>query len=511
MFYKRAALAFLVLASCKKASVPLPQRTAVLRFENLGDKNFDWQGRALSELLSRQFSSDRFPRAGSSAPGVSSERLSALTAGATRLITGYYTEAEGRLDVTAFAEDTVSQKLVGPVHASGDLASVTAAIARELGSTRMQSPYASSSAIREYAIASDTMGAAATAHYQLAVQSDPNFAPAYLGLLQSDPANARLTLATLSLHAPAFDKDAEFLHALADAEMTARKPAEAARDYKKAIAIEPTNANLRNLLAYASMYAGDEAGAQAAAADYVRLVPQDPNAFDTRGDMEMAFGHFAEAEKDYSATPWKAARARLMAGDVAGATSIVEKQPRTAITGYRAAEWLYLTGHQHEGIAAMESFAADSQEPTLRSAAYTQAAIWAVTAHDNVRAMRLADLALKPSEPTTIIMAALARFLAQPSANADAVFQGANAGPLRMRAKGLAMVVSRSYEQAVPVWKQIYENTDVNDVLPMYLYGVSLLKSGHKDLAEPLLRLYPIPSAVVAPSFESLYLPSLRQ
>ncbi len=515
MYCKLAAIALLALAGCREAATKIPrqaaQQTAVLRFENLGGADSDWQGRALSELLKRRFGAERMPRAGSVAPGISTERLPALSAGATRLITGYYTSANGSLNVTAFAEDAKTQKLTGPVRASGSLPQVTTALAQEFGAAQADSRYAASPAVREYALGSDTAGPAAASHYRLALEADPNFGPAYLGLLQSDPAHARETLAAVVLRSQSFANDPEILRALADFEMATRKPAEAAHHYRQIIALDPSDPGLRNLLAYALMYAGDEAGARAAAEEYQRLAPKDPNALDTRGDIELAFGHFSEAEKDYAATPWKAARARLLAGDVAGATAIFEREPKSPATPYRAAEWKYLTGHREEGMAAMTAFAKSAQQPELRSAAYAQAAIWAVLAQDKQHAAEWATAAVHPSVPSTLVAAALAGFLAQPSANADTFFAGDNAAPVRQRATGLQLVLAGRYEQALPIWKQIYENTDVGDALPRYLYGMALLKTGHKDEAAPLLRLNPIPSAGISPSFESLYLSALRQ
>ena len=532
MYCKQALLAILLLSGCRQV-ITQPQRTAVLRFENLGAADADWQGRALSELLKRRFAADRMPRSATPAPGISTERLADINAGANRLITGYYTASNGLLDVTAFAEDALTQKLSDPLHVTASLRSVTDAIAQHFGGAAGSAPNADSPAIREYALASDTAGAAATPHYELAIQADPNFAPAYLGLAQSDPARAKQTVAAAMLHAASFGKedraylqlesaalardnrgrvdalaavaelngnDPGALRALGDAEMATRKPADAAQHYRRAIALAPNDPNLRNLLAYAALYAGDEAGARAAAAEYRRLAPQDPNTLDTAGDVELAFGHFAEAEKDYAATPWKAARARLMAGGT---------QAKGVASGYRAAEWLYLTGHKAEGTAAMAAFAEQVNQPVLRSAAYAQSALWAARAHDDAHATQWSNFALQPVQRSTALIAALARFLAQPAASADTMFGGSSAVEVRRLAVGLRLLQSRKFAEAVPVWKEIYENTNATEAAPAYLYAWALLETGHKTEAAQLLKLNPIPSESVAPTLEAFYYPEL--
>ena len=572
MFY-RVALAALVLSGCKQ-SVPgntRIERVAVLRFENLsGNLAEDWQGRALSEQLGRRFAGAGFPKVASAVPGVSSERLSALTAGATRLITGYYTGAGNTLNVTAFSEDAQTQLLTGPIRAAGSLTTVVQTIAQQLNATAVTAGPKTATALKEYALASDSAGFLALAHYDLSLQSDPTFAPAYLGLVRAakevkDVPRAQLALSEAMNHAGSFNaedraalqlesanlsqnpqarvealravlaidaQNVQVLQELANAEMSARQPGPAAKHYRQLAARVPGDSNVRNLLTYASLYAGDESGARAAAVEYKRLLPQDPNGFDTEGDVALAFGHFAEAEKAYLSSPeprfqnyspsWKAARARLMSGDTAGATALFEKHRallaalNPSAAAYRGAEWFSLTGHPAEAMDAMSRFAAQAVSLEWKSAGYTQAAIWALLAHDNARALKWSDLALHPAINTTFVTAAIARFLAQPPASpaewkarAELNFKGASAAGVRNLALGYALLLSKASPQAAVVWKHIYETTAVSDAAPPYLYGWALLETGHGADAAPLLRLNPIPASVIAPSFEALYIPAL--
>ncbi len=568
--------ALLVTAGCQQRTKPAEnnQRTAVLRFENLsGSPAEDWQGRALSELLIRRFGSNRLPRAISPSPGISTERLAAIAAGADRLIAGYFTYSGNTMTATAFAEDIATRKLTGPIRASGSVSAVAESLAKQLGGLKPPALNPDSAALKEYAQGRDTAGPAALEHYDRALQADADFGPAYLGALQTalgsgDVPRAQTLLASASAHSSSFSsedkaylqlqsatvardasarvkalselagidaQDAETLRTLADGEMSTHLAAEAARHYRQLIASAPQDANLQNLLAYASLFAGDEAGARAAAVEYKRLRPQDPNSFDTQGDIELATGHFAEAEKIYLASPeaafqdfsptWKAAHARLLAGDIAGATGLFEKH-RALLAGsalgaqassFRAAQWQYETGNPDQATRAMAAFAA-SAEPAWRAVAYSQAAIWAAVAHDNRQAAQWSELALRSGQTQVFAFAAVARFLAQPPATpegwtkrAEATFSGPNGPEIRRLAVGYALLLAKQMPEASAIWKQIYESTNVNDSGPAYLYAWTLLETGHAAEAAPLLKLYPIPPPGITPTFEALYLPHLPE
>ena len=546
--------------------------TAVLRFENLGDPASDWQGRALSEALRQRLGAENLPRAASAAPGISTERLAAIDSGAARIITGTFVTVGDTVDVIAFAENPMTQQVTGPVRAKGLLAAVVQTLASQLGATGAAGFNIASPALREYSAATDTAGAAALAHYERAVAADPGFGPASLGLVrtamgQNDPARARSALQDAALHAASFTRrdqanlqllqatlvgdgrgriealralvglgnaGAELLRTLGDAEMSVRESAQAESHYRQAAALAPGDPNLQNVLAYAALYAGDEAGARAAAGEYRRLRPQDANSFDTQGDVELTFGHLPEAEKVYLASPdlsfqnysptWKAARARLLSGDFAGATLLFEnhraalQKAGSPLSGYRAAEWQALTGHRSEAAAAMAGLAAKAILPELRSAEFAQAAIWAAISGDRAHASAWSAAALSPVQATTFLPAALARFLADAPASADVWkrrsetnINGGNPTEARRLAVGFALLLSGSFPEALPVWKQIYDAAPAADPLSASLYGWALLETGHKTEAARLLRPNPLPSANVAPSFEALYLPALLE
>ncbi len=580
MYYKRPLLAIylvtgLCFESCQRGKpfAGAPPVTAVLRFENLsGSAIEDWQGRALSELLQRRFGSNRVPHSFSPSPGISTERLAAIGAGATRIITGYFTSNGASLIVTAFAEDIGTQKLAGPIRATGSLSAVAASLANQLEGVRPATLNPDSPALPEYSKALDTTGQKALQHYDLAVQADPDFGPAYLGALQTaatvDTARVQPLLTLAAAHSAKFSpedraylqlesatlardaqgrvqalaslaatnpQDTDALRTLADAEMSSHKAADAARHYRQLTATAPTDPNLQNLLAYSALFAGDEPVARAAALEYQHLRPRDPNAFDTQGDVEFAFGHFVEAGKFYLASPdqnfqdfspsWKAAQARFFAGDVSGANAIFEKHrallasASAPAASYRAAHWNYLTGHAQQATSAMAELGrAQTDQPQWRAMAFTQAAIWALIAGDPAHAAQWSDLALHPAQQATFAQAALARFLAQPSADAatwqrraESSFHGPDAAALSRLALGYALIMTKDFPAAAPVWKNIYDATNVNDMSTAYFYGWTLLETGHPTEAAPLLKLYPIPPPGIAPTFDALYITRLAE
>lgn len=577
MFFRRlplvGALLFCFGCGSKQAPAVSSGRTAVLRFENLsGDSGADWKGRALSELLKIRFGAEQTPRAASSAPGISTERSAAVASGATRIITGYYTVQKGSMRVTAVAEDVQSGKIGQSLRAEGDVFRSATVLGDRFGAPVAPLPTSNIHAIQEYAVASDASAKGAEEHFTQAIAADPNFGPAYLGLVRTaaalgDLAAVDRTLAAASARGqsisaqdraylmleasrrdPAGRVDAlravsnlnphnvDSLRALADAEFAAHKPRDAAEHYGQAVALAPADAELRNLLAYAKMFSGDASGALATIAEYRRLNPQDPNALDSEGDIHFYFGQLAEAQKAYVASAnlnpafqdgldlWKAARVGFMAEGTAVKSALFDRYIGTLRTlgspwiGYRTAEWQYLNGNRSLAIKTMMEAADSASQPAVKSACYAQAALWAVISRDFPHGIAWSEKALHPTLPATVIPAALARFLAQPAATpaewearANRSFSGAGGADVRRLALGYALLMAGNFREAVPVWKQVYEASSPNDFGPRYLYAWALLKSGDSAAAGPLLQGNPIPALGITPSFEALYFPALLE
>ena len=123
-------------------------------------------------------------------------------------------------------------------------------------------------------------------------------------------------------------------------------------------------------MGYAAAYSGDLPTAIRVLRGYEQLRPNEPNPLDSLGDVHFALGHFGEAEQFYLAAHakapaflnggevLKAAQARLMTGDVPGATALFNRYlaARQAAhdpnAPYQAAAWSWQTGARRAAIAS---------------------------------------------------------------------------------------------------------------------------------------------------------------
>lgn len=583
-FHPRVLLAAsLLLAACNRAAAPVPQKFAVLRFENLSaDRSSDWVGRALSEMLGKELGGPSFAAiAGAqqpfvlhpaSAPGVSSEKTAALLLGSTHTVTGYFTVAQGQLSVTAIEENLATGKSVKSLAVKGDIFAVADAFAHAF--TANPKPFSTHNpvALRLYALGLESKGTEAAAYLEQATAADPKFGEAYLAWTHAAAAagnraeldralvaasahssalqpldRALLNLESATLHQ---DSNARIealtaivklspanpaeLKTLADAEMAARRVQPAIAHYRQAAALAAGDVEIRNLLAYAQMFAGDYASAIASVREYQKQKPQDPNALDSEGDIHYYFGKFNDAERlylqsfsksgdfDAGVDGWKAARARLMTGDLPGATQLFQnfrdarQKTGDPSVAFRDAEWQYLIGKHPDGLASMIAAAEAAKNPDLRSVAFTQAAIWELAAGAIPDANRHSLLALQTASAQNGTMAGIAHFLAQPKrsasewhAVADRAIAGTGAEKVRALAVAYAYLTSREYADAVPAWKAIYESTNPSDQTPGFLYALSLMETGQKAAAASILKTNPVPPPVPSATFECLYFPAL--
>ncbi len=578
MFYRVFLIAIAAIAagcSDSKNSVAL-QKYAVLRFENLtSDAANDWVGRAASEVLIQELSaipSSVVYKAGSpfsarslKAPGVSTEITDARLAGATRLITGYYEVLGGKLTITAMEEDAATGKTVRVTAAQGSVLGTLQTIAKQFSPSPKAFGTTNETALRAF-ILGDESADASPQYYEQAIAADPSFGQPYLAwseyalaegnrstlqhilsearehkLPSSYIAKLELADATLAkdpdmrqkallqlVNADPYDPAA--IKAMADSEMVSHRFQSAATYYAKIAG--PTSPDLLNLLAYARMFGDDEKGALNAIKDYQKAVPQDPNAIDSQGDVELYFGHLGDAEKTYlraaakdpnfnqGADLWKAARAHLMTGDIPGASQIFARfrQQREAakdpLVPLRVADWRYSTGDRASAVDDMHKAAEVSANPALKAFALTQASIWELQMSRRNDATRDSEMVIKAGQSSSIAAAAIVRFCifdpASPNeltARAERSFHGPGSEQLGRAAVAYALWFSKRYADAAPVWKQINDRSNPNDQSPRFMYAGALKESGGD--ASALLKPNPIPTLTTVPSFESLYFPKL--
>ena len=342
-------------------------------------------------------------------PGISTERTAAVLLRADRLLYGQYSQVRGRLRARVTTEDAATGKIDVFEASAGenDIGSLTAALAREISGQNLKIRVPPAGALRPYAQALETGDAAASAQLlELAIAAAPDFGPSYrylaelkvrardtgaavsllesalsrgaalgeaerarialsLAAIRNDPAARRLAAESLTSLEP---QDPANWQVLGDTAMAQRDAAAAAKAYRNVAALEPTDANAWNQLGYAAAYADDLAGGLEALRKYQALRPGDPNAADSMGELNLIHGRFADAEKIFlenarknpaflnGADFFKAAMARLMTGDIPGATSIANQyldlrdKAKDPSAGYYRAQWTWLTGKRMEAI-----------------------------------------------------------------------------------------------------------------------------------------------------------------
>ena len=124
---------------------------------------------------------------------------------------------------------------------------------------------------------------------------------------------------------------------LAESCMSHRQYQQAVQSYRKLLEVEPEDVNAMNQLGYAAAYAGSFDTALDALRRYQALRPAEANPLDSQGDVNLLAGRLREAENLYLQAAkkdpnfesggdlWKAAMARLMSGDVAGADTLAQQ------------------------------------------------------------------------------------------------------------------------------------------------------------------------------------------
>jgi Flp pilus assembly protein TadD len=501
-----------------------------------------------------------------SAPGISAEAPLAMAAGASRVGYGEYAIVGGRLRVRLTIEDPRTRRIEqGPIEAAtgaSDLVGAATAVARQISQQARPYETTNPAALEAFARAEEAPDADAVGRYaEQAVAAEPNFGMAYVILaelkakhqdragmadvlsaamrrgdaipqsprirleilaatLRGDHAGLERALSALVRFAPS---DPAAWRAFADAAAGRRQYSLGAQAYERALAIEPEDATTWNQLGYTAAYAGSMETAMGALRRYRTLRPLDPNAVDSMGDVSLLGGRLKEAEgfylEAYKKNPaflgggdlYKAAVARLMTGDVAGADSIA-KQDALGSTG----EWLWVSGHRHEAYAKLAAEAAGLGDREFQSRAYADLAMWALFLNDRDSAGRMAQKTAPVATPATAAAIAVARFATLPpaeppelAARADRMFP--NAPAIQELALAYAFLVNRQFQAAIPLLQKLEARSVANgDRATAIELAWALIETGNFKDAAPLLRWNPVPGSGSSP-FLALYFPRLYQ
>ena len=503
-----AALLCILAAGCGPREGQPAERLAVPPFEDLSDgATTGWAGRALSEVVATGV-------AGS--PSLHSLRVpsgrEAALAGATSVLRGYYVVTDGRIKVKAERQDlgrgrTVSYFSAEEAFPQG-LLRAAESLARWIQPGAQAFDTQNPDALRAFAEGRELEDPlAAAAAFERSVSFDPDFGGAYaawaralllrgdragveavigkarargdrirevrrvdLDLIQSavtnDAALRRKSLLDLARVTPA---DPDVFRQLAREESAARRYDSAAGFYRRVTALEPRDQAAWNSLGYAEAARRNLDGARSALEEYRRLAPRDANPLDSFGGVHFHLGAFKETDKYYlevfekdgrflgGATLYKAARARLMTGDVSGADGIFRGlQATDSVAACRRAQWLYLTGRKDEAVAEMKRITAPEARPLIEA----QLGVWRLLSGSREEAPAASPYARR---------LALARELAD-----------------------------RRFVDAVPVLKELAAAADpVGSDRVAVLLAWAWIETGRIQDAIPLLATYGVPPAVV--------------
>lgn len=388
------------MSSCTRAPQS-PPRYALLPFDNLtGDKSLDWVARAAPRIAAAEI-------AGTARPAATVGE--AYLEGANRFVQGYFTGTPAALHLTVEVEDSSSHKMVAHEQLNGALLPAVTALSKLLNPEA--EPFATSN---EAAIEAWGEG-----DYEKAVAIDPTFGAAWLAWIETlgrsgdvqgaiavagralehpvkteiDGLRIALTRATLQqdMHAEheallkltARVADPQLLANLGQLEMRTREFSLAEGDYKKILAVEPDNTEALNLLGYVYGFEGKIADAETTLARYGKRPGQEPNSFDSLGEVYFMNGKFAAAEKAFlrahelnaalaaGGDLRKAAYAHWLEGDLPGADKIFDRY-----LGFRArlkdpslewqhASWEYATGRKDQAIARLQKSAFPQKDMQL--------------------------------------------------------------------------------------------------------------------------------------------------
>lgn len=556
MFYRglRSLCSFTIILvlgtlSCSRGRKPAVERVAVLPFENLSsDTKLNWASRAIASALVY----DLAPSPDLHAQTVDSTS-GAYANGASEMLEGYFSESGGRLRMTATMESLGKTKTVSSFELSGPASAGLVPLVNQLA-TRLSGrarPFGTSKAeaFRAYGEALGGANPEAMAdELKTATEADPHFAMGYLiwarllaaegqreqsvkilqaaraanpdaidaaeveyvaGSIAGDVEQRAKALETLQRLSPA---DANWLRELAGLRLAQRNFQEAARNYEAATRLDGGDAELWNQLGYAYAFEQDLASANRALEHYEQMLgPENSNALDSLGEVNFFLGDFSEAEKYFLEAQEKAgarrgeelvkaAEARLMMGDLAGADGIFQKYlalvdpRRRQAAGFERSQWEFMTGRRKAGMARLEKLIA-ALEGDQQSLALCQLAVWKLETGLGKEGVELAQKAegLARSSRTRALIAISKAMAGEPGVGAASAY---------------ALLFARKYGEALQPLEAIYRETNPSvDGQIRTLLAWADVETGRMVEARTLVQIFPLPLSAGDPVLASLIFP----
>lgn len=495
MFCRTAAAAVISLSCLWCAPGESVERLAILPLENLtSDATLDWASSGSAAVLAYDLTGPKRLNV----IRVESIRDARLN-NAGEYLEGYFANERGGLVFHITIEDPARRKVSRSLIITaqpGDLSAAMNRLAKDVSPEARSSTACNGSAVRSYGEALEGRGA-----FDAAAHAGPACVPVYLTwaelLLARGDHDGAARVSAEALALPRLDSidraQFEYLAATAKGQSSARLQAlqrlasllpsnlelfsnigqlqianrdfqAAVRSFETAANIDPGSAQIWNILGYARADAHDLKGARQALERYQELLPPgEKNGLDSLGEVSFYLGDFSAAERYFTQAGelLKAAEARIMAGDLAGADGILKRLPNWG--PLERAEWEFITGRRKQALARLEA---------------------------------------APSNPGIALQLAL--WKAQ-----------TGQGPVPPLAndpigRAISMLLSGRFAEATPLLEQLYRSSNPQaDGNIRTLLAWSYAQTARPDAAGKLLDLYPIPlgTPVRNPLLASLIFP----
>ena len=544
----------LLSLACSKRQDPLAERLAILPFELLsGEGETDRAGPVLlSSALATVPNIDPLP--------VDSVEQG-YTRRANRFLHSYVVSRGGKLELRSDLEDAASHKMLRNLRIEGEASAgmgpLTVKLAKEINAAAKPVDSPAPEAYKQLNRAFEaTEPSAQDEAFAAAIQTDPRFGEAYVawakallargdreraaeiaekgesaGLDEFTKANLAFIRARAEQTRGTDDGRAEIsalkklialspaagnqYERLAELEFAGRQFAESSAAYREALRLDPANGALDNMRGYAEAFAGNLEQARQALKNYEVAAPeQRANALDSLGEVDFSAGDFAGAEaaflsaqeKDPAGGEWrKAAQARLMTGDLAGADRIFARFAKEPAV-YQRVQWEFVTGRRKSALANVQAEAAKSKGDRA-ALLWAQAAVWQLQTGDRVGAAGSArNILLEPVTPVRNSLAGLTQFLLLGGSVGGSVGGSHSSGSPFVDA--LASIFQQNFQTALPPLEQAYARTVPSaDGQVRLLLAWANVETGHFDRAKELLRIVPIPMSSGDAMFTSLIFP----
>jgi tetratricopeptide (TPR) repeat protein len=254
---------------------------------------------------------------------------------------------------------------------------------------------------------------------------------------------------------------------------------------------------------------------------YRELAPREANPLDSLGDVLYHFGAFEQAAKAYQdafhadpaflggATLYKAARSKLMLGDLRAAEELfgryaeLRRRAGDALYPLAVADWLYLTGRRDAARAALNPLA-NRASNDLAALARARLSLWdLLEGRQEKAAAESRSLLRTPISPLANATALLVVVAAQAPG-----WESVPEGPFRQLGIACHLLLTNRFEEAAKILKPLVDATDPLSQDPLaVLLAWALVESGRAVDAAQLLATYGTPPAGIEPPLAPWTLP----